>query len=206
MKKCAFIRSDKNGLKSCPFGLPIKEGCKCAGDSVSHMCPLQFISEDKRDQVEKANLRVYIYYKTGDRCLYANDIMKEQDVVNCDFGDSAAGMGDVAFSGSPLYAQTFSGQGLSGLYAFPLGFYADNNQSRNLFQGLFSLVGNFDTNLIKNGEIKEEIVEKLELGNKLTTEEMQELINKLRKCRNKYEDNRADLGKIIEIGNKYNAC
>ena len=203
MKKCSVIRSDQNGLKSCPFGLPIKEGCKCAGNSVSNMCPLQFIDEDKRDQVKKANLRVYVYYKTDNRCLYANNIMKEQNVVNCDFGDNAAGMSDIAFSGSPLYAQTFSGQGLDGLYAFPLGFYADNNQSRNLFQGLFSLVGSFDTKLIKSGEIKKEIVEKLEFGNKLTTEEMQDLINKLRKCRNEYEDNRTDLEKIIEIDNKY---
>jgi len=203
MKKCSFVRSDNNGLKKCPFGLPIIKGCACAGDSVSHMCPLVFVPEDKRDQVKKANARVYIYYKTGERCIYASNIMNNQDVVNCDFGDTAAGLGSVPFTGSPLYSQTFGGVGLDGLYAFPLGFYADNNSSRNLFQGLFSLVGEFDTNIIKNAGISKEIVEKLEFGNKLTTEEIQELIDSIRKCRNKFESNRTDLAKINEIASKW---
>jgi len=160
MKKFSWIRSDiDKGDGKCPFGLPIIEACHHAGDSITHMCPLESISKDKRGAVEKANKRVYIYYKTDNRCLYASDIMDDQKVVNCDFGDTGAGMKSPTFSGSPLYPQSFSGLGLSGLYAFPLGFYSDNDASRNLFLGLFSLVGYKVYELIKETSIK--VLEKI---------------------------------------------
>ena len=207
MKKCAFIRSDSKGTKKCPFGLPITLACLNAGDSVTHMCPVSSISEDKIESVIKANKRVYIYHKTGGRCLYAADVMEKLDSVNCDFGDTAAGMHSPAFSGSPLYAQTFAGVGLDGLYAFPLGFYADNNSSRNLFQGLFSLVGHFDMEIIKNGIVNnpnmKEILLKLEEGDELNTDETLDLENALTECRRKYEDARTDSAKADELARKW---
>lgn len=171
MKKLCWIKSDK-GEKRCPFGLPITEGCKCAGSSVLHMCPLESIYDDKKQLVEKANKRVYIYYKTNCRCIYAVNIMENENTVNCDQDDVAAGMQMKAIEGSPIYAQSFGGIGLDGLYAFPLGFYADNNESRNLFQGLFSLVGSAENVIIKESECKEDEEEEL------TQEEIVELCNK----------------------------
>jgi hypothetical protein len=201
MKKCAWIKS-KDG--KCPFGLPITEGCQFAGDSVSHMCPLKTIPKDKQEVVEKANKRVYLYYKTNTRCMYAANIIESLNAVNCDFGDTEAGMSMPSFSGSPLYAQTFAGIGLDGLYAFPLGFYADNNESRNLFQGLFSLVGNKIYELLKSGSIvSEEIIEKLSLNELLTNEEQLELFRAVENCREKYEDNSTDTGKLNEFINKW---
>jgi hypothetical protein len=170
------------------------------------MCPLQSISdEDKKDQVEKANKRVYIHYKTKSRCLYASNIIKAKDAVNCDFGDTGAGMSVPTFNGSPLYAQTFSGIGLDGLYAFPLGFYADNNESRNLFQGLFSVVGkNVYDEIIKetameNG-VSRAIVEKLKSKEQLTNDERLYLAV----LRKKYEDARTDSAKARELAEKWN--
>jgi len=145
--KCAFIRKDKNGENSCPFGLPILNACENAGDSVTYMCPIEEAPEGSF--VDKANKRIYIHYKTDSRCLYASNIIKEKEAVNCNFGDTGAGTKMPSFSGSSLYPQTFGGVGLDGLYAYPLGFYADNNESRNLFMGLFSLVGNNIYDLIK---------------------------------------------------------
>jgi len=210
VKKCAFIRSDKSG-KKCPFGLPIIDSCLHAGDSVSHMCPLDFVEDDRRKgQVEKANQRVYIYYKTGTRCLYAASVIKDKNAVNCDFGDTAAGLSmDKALSGSPLYAQTFGGVGLDGLYAFPLGFYNDNNESRNLFQGLFSLVGkkNMENgDIIKEAvsELPESTVLKLEENKKLTEDERQEVFSALEKCRQEYEDQRDDSGKMKDLADTWN--
>lgn len=187
MKKCAFIRSDNKN--SCPFGLPITAACHNAGNSVSHMCPISMVEETKGEVVKTANLRVYIYYKTGDRCMYAANIMDGQNVVNCNMGDSAAGMHSPAMSGSPLYTQNFAGVGLDGLYAYPLGFYADNNQSRNLFEGLFSLIGETETFEIIKEALSEDILDKLENNEKLTTDERLEVENSLSTCRNKYDDN-----------------
>jgi len=207
MKKCAFIRSDEKGDKRCPFGLPITEACEHAGDSVAHMCPMNMVTSDKQDKVKMANARVYIYYKTGDRCMYAANVIKEKGVVNCDFGDTAAGMHGPAFVGSPLYAQTFSGIGLDGLYAFPLGFYADNNQSRNLFEGLFSLIGFQKPEIVKNAVLDnpemKKIVEKLEEGIKLTTDEAMDLRNAVEQCRKEFEENRIDSAKADELARKW---
>jgi hypothetical protein len=210
MRKCAFIRSDKQDAeRRCPFGLPITEACHNAGSCVSNMCPLEMIPEDKKDRVLKANSRVYIYYKNGHRCLYSAGIMDQQKSVNCDFGDTGQGLHAPSFQGSPLYPQTFAGVGLDGLYAFPLGFYADNNESRNLFQGLFSLVGDRAFEIIKmaifnNSEMKD-IVEKLENGGELTSEEYSYVEDSLETCREKYDSNRADTSKYIELDNKWNS-
>lgn len=206
-KKLAFIRSDVKGTKRCPFGLPITEACSNAGDATSHMCPLAFVSKDKQEQTKKANARVYVYHKTGDRCIYAANVMEDHRAVNCDFGDTAAGMKSPAFVGSPLYAQTFAGIGLDGLYAFPLGFYADNNQSRNLFEGLFSLIGSDSPDIIKEGILSDpnmkSVVEKLEEGKELTTEEKLDLENALNECRRKYENSRTDSAKADELARKW---
>ena len=201
MKKCAYIRSDENN--PCPMGLPISQACQNAGESVSHMCPLSMIDEAKKDIIRKANLRVYIYYKTGNRCLYAANVMVEKQATNCDFGDNAAGMHMPAPSGSPLYAQTFAGCGLDGLYAFPMGFYSDNNQSRNLFEGLFSLIGAENFEIIKNAQIPQNIIDKLEDNKSLTTEERQELESIIGNLRNEFEENRDDPPKAIELANKW---
>ena len=151
MRRCAWVKGEKRDER-CPFGLPIALACRHAGGSVAHMCPLAAVGDGHRERVAKANKRIYIHHKEGERCSYAVDIMDQDPkdpLVNCDFGDVGQGTGGATFEGSPLYAQTFAGVGLDGLYAFPLGFYADNNASRNLFQGLFSMLGGFAPDIIK---------------------------------------------------------
>lgn len=202
MKKCAYIRSDVKGERQCPFGLPITKACNNAGNSVFHMCPLKMVPEERSEQIKKANQRVYIYHKDNTRCVYAANIIDSKNVTNCNFGDVGAGMHAPAFEGSPLYAQTFAGHGLSGLYAFPLGFYADNNQSRNLFEGLFSLIGAKKNGIIKRA-LSEEIKRKLEVGEKLNTEERLELENTIYECRQEFEDKRTDPAKADELARKY---
>jgi len=208
MKKKAWVRSDKeNAERRCPFGLPITEACEHAGSSVTHMCPLEAVSGEQKEKVEKANRRVYIYYKDNNRCLYAANVVRNLKAVNCDFGDTAQGMHAPAMVGSPLYAQTFSGIGLDGLYAFPLGFYADNNESRNLFQGLFSLVGKEKVELIKQalqGGCPPCMLKRLEEGGEITTEERQEMERFLDQCRYEYEQDRTDSAKAKELADKFN--
>jgi hypothetical protein len=205
MRKRCWIRGEDKG-KKCPFGLPIALACQHAGESVTHMCPLEALPGNKRERVALANRRVYMYHKNDQRCLYAVNVFDEAKAVNCDFGDVAQGMGGPAFSGSALYTQTFSGVGLDGLYAFPMGYYADNNESRNLFQGLFSLLGSsampgiLRTALLTSGNLWD----KLRKGESLTQEERAELENVVGECRQEFEDGRRDSAKARELADKWN--
>jgi hypothetical protein len=205
MRKDCWIRSKSSG-KRCPFGLPITLACHNAGESVTHMCPLEGLPEDKRQRVEQANRRVYLYHRSGQRCLYGVNIMDQAQAVNCDFGDVGAGMGGATFTGSPLYAQTFSGIGLDGLYAFPMGFYADNNESRNLFQGLFSLLGAAAPAIVRLAirEGSPELWEKLRAGERLDEEERQRLEEMMEACRQEFEAARTDPAKAQELVEKWN--
>lgn len=205
MKKTCWIRGTDKG-KKCPFGLPITLACNNAGDSVTHMCPLESVPEEKRERVALADRRVYLYHKTRQRCLYAVNVMDEAQAVNCDFGDVGQGMQGMAFSGSPLYTQTFSGVGLDGLYAFPMGFYADNNESRNLFQGLFSLLGAHAPAIVKvaMAEGEAELWEKLKKGEPLAEGERARLEAVVEKCRREFEDARNDPAKARELADRWN--
>lgn len=192
-KKCAFVRSDKDGRKRCPFGLPITKACEHAGDSIRHMTPLEMVNgEEKQAQAIKANKRVYLYTRDDKRCSFAANIMEDYNSVNCNYGDNAEGVPlPQALEGSPLYAQTFSGIGLDGLYAFPLGFYADNNTSRNLFTGLFSLVGSVAPVLIKNAieATNKNLWDRIENGDILLPKEQDELNGILVELNNFFKEN-----------------
>ena len=207
MKKCCWIRGEDKE-KKCPFGLAITLSCHNAGDSVTHMCPLDAVPEDKKERVELANKRIYIYHKTG-KCLYAINIMDEAQAVNCNFLDNAQGMGGegTAFSGSPLYTQSFAGGNLDGLYAFPMGFYSDSGESRNLFQGLFSLLGAHAPEIIKIAIMDQESVlwEKLKEGQPLTEQERLNLENVIETCRQDFEASRGDAAKARELADKWNS-
>ena len=205
MKKCSFILSDKNENKECPFGLPITKGCLFAGSSVSHMCPLSLIEGgNKKEKTAKMNKRVYLYYADGTPCLYAANVLEKFDAVNCNFGDTAQGMHAPVLEGSPLYAQTFGGTGLDGLYAFPLGFYGDNNTSRNLFQGLFSLVGSEKGNIIKQAILicNKKMFEKINNNKFLTNDEKKEVNFIVTVCNKYSEEIKKDPMKIIDFFNK----
>jgi len=214
-KKLAIIRGDE--IRGCPFGLPIVDACENAGKSVDRMAPLTNIEEEgQRDNVAKANRLVYAYHKDGKTCPYADKILKSHNKVDCDFGDTGAGQHSTSFRGSPLYPQTFQGIGLDGLYGYPLGFYADNNESRNLFFGLFSLLGfSRPEELIKladkydeSGEDeKADILDKLLRKLQSTKENHKETFAKIEKYledyRDKYEKERTDTGLLWELSDAW---
>lgn len=204
MKKCAVIRNNEN--RPCPFGLDIPSACENAGESVAYMCPLKMIEEKKREQVEKANKRVYIHHKTGQRCIYASDIIDQNDSVNCNFGTYAQGLGNAPFEGSPLYPQQMSGGiGLGGLHAFPLGWYSSNDTIRNIPYGLFSLIGEKELAIIKIAINMEnnELWGKIENGEVLLTEEQKELDRIVDKCRQEFEDTTDSPAKLRDLSNEY---
>jgi len=216
-KKLAIIRG--NELRGCPFGLPIPQGCKHVGEAINRMAPLSAGENDaQKEQIAKANKLIYVYHKSDHECPYADKILENHDKVDCDFGDTGQGQKSVNWQGSPLYPQTFAGIGLDGLYGYPLGFYADNNESRNLFFGLFSYLGSDQTKeLIKlankydecgetdKADIIDKIIDELEkVADKDEFEEkIREVENFLDKYREKYEDERMDSGLLFELADRW---
>ena len=139
-KKLAVIRG--GDIRKCPFGLPVTIACENIGDAIARMAPLDVAeTEEEREKLTKANRLVYINHKSGKKCPFADKILPNHGKVDCDYSDTGQGQQSADWAGSPLYPHTFTGIGYDGLYGYPLGFYADNNQSRNLFFGLFSFVG-----------------------------------------------------------------
>lgn len=209
IEKDATVRGE--GVRECPFGLPIPEACNNVGDAIHRMAPVE-----ESDRVKKANRLVYAYHKGCKNCPYADKILAEHGKVDCDFGDTAAGKKSVPFRGSPLYPQTFHGIGLDGLYGFPLGFYADNNESRNLFFGLFSLLGHATIDdLVKladqydcgGDKEKADILDSLLTKLQKIKEEYKDTFEKVEKYleeyRNKYEHDRDDTGLLWELSDAW---
>ena len=142
--KLAIIRSDTNN--SCPFGLPIINACSNVGKAIFKMKAID--DKDDNKTLNHNNL-VYFYDKTGAPCPFAENILINNNKVNCDFNDTGAGIKMPTIDGSPLYPKIFTDE----LYNNQQGYYGDNDTARNLFLGLYSLLGEKTINgLIKLGK------------------------------------------------------
>lgn len=148
MKRLAVIRKDT--VRSCPFGLPIPYACEHAGDAIDRMQVLEEVDKDRRDKVRKSNRKVYLHEKTGQRCPFADKISEEHKSVHCDYGEGGEALRDFPLRPSPFYPRVFSGLGQTGLFSYPIDYYWDNPQARNLFTGLFSIyASNGEINIMK---------------------------------------------------------
>lgn len=186
LEKEAVIRGDN--IRDCPFKLPIPYACKCVGSAIYRMAPTK-----DNETIKKANRLVYAYHKECKQCPFADKILDNYEKVDCDFGDTGQGMESTPFRGSPLYPQLFQGMSLTGLYGYPLSFYGDNNTSRNLFFGLFSMLGRCTIEeMIKLAEKYEE------RGEEEKAYIINNLLDKLSKIREKYQDTFDKLKNYLE--------
>lgn len=128
-----------SGVRECPFGLPVTLACKSVGDAINRMQPLDEIASDKQDICKRDNRRIFRHYADGNKCPFADSIVEHRNVVNCDYGDSAAGIKEVALPASPSYPRIFNGLWPTGLFAYPVNFYSDNYESRQIFAGIYSI-------------------------------------------------------------------
>ena len=142
-------------VEKCPFGLPIIDGCNAAGGSVSgdtseprpaiaDMIPLDEAEDDSElSAIIEENIENLLLINNPKKCPFADSIMKEKKCVDCKFDKNQPGMpaGNVGLNGSPLYPQLMIGNGESAQYGYPLDYYSDNNESRSVYYGLYSLVG-----------------------------------------------------------------
>ena len=92
-------------------------------------------------------------FETGDmitliKCPYGFymqvvEVEKEKKSVDCKYDpkQSTIPAGNVGLVGSPLYPHIMVGNMPEAQYGYPLDYYSDNNESRNIYYGLYSLVG-----------------------------------------------------------------
>ena len=159
MRKLAMIRDTNDG---CPFGLPIPLGCKSAGDSVERMAPLSMLGKDKPEdnvlddetnEVKNANRMLLSIENPCQRCKYAGKVIKDKDKVECNFDSNAPGIGNSpGLVGAPFYSIVYNNATYDGLYSYPVGYFGDENISRNIYYGLYSLQGGANNPIIKEAE------------------------------------------------------
>ena len=135
-KKLIKLATVRDKQRVCPFGLPITDGCKCAGNSLGKMTPIMQIKKDfdvpvvnnkeALQEIIESNIRIMIWdnqhNEQGAQCKFANIIFEGKDKVECGFGDESNGLGHVDFSPIPSYTSYFS----SGYAAVPIGFYSEH--------------------------------------------------------------------------------
>jgi hypothetical protein len=141
--KLSVIR--KTTEDSCPFGLSVPTGCANAGDSVTKMAPISILGEkatnEEKNDIKEANIRLFNWSKPCDRCIYANELMTKEDAVNCSYNEKkSTDIGEL--NPAPYYSKVYDNTAIDGLNSIPIGYYADYDISRNLFYGTYSINSN----------------------------------------------------------------
>lgn len=137
--------------KMCPFGLPVTYGCKCAGGlteegsaAISLMKPVTKIKdEDLAIEVIEGNWELLDLVEKSSRCPYADAIIDDGSAVDCKYNEDSSILpaGNISFSGSPYYPHLYVGNTEKPGYGYPLEYSSDDNESRTIYQGLYSLIG-----------------------------------------------------------------
>lgn len=141
--KLAVIRTNED--EPCPFGLKIPYACKKAGEIVSKMAPIDILGDKvEKDEIKalvRANRKLMILEADGNRCPYADKVFSDKKAVECNFDSNAPGISQVGLEPSKFYSKVYDNIAYDGLYSYPMGWYGDNNISRNLYYGAYSLQG-----------------------------------------------------------------
>lgn len=135
MKQLPILTNRDGG---CPFGLNITSGCFTVGESINEMTLLaDGETDDDRKRILNENIEIWRKVKQEPkRCIHATKIMSDQRAVMCGFEEFGVAP-DI--KGSPAYARVLNDYALSGTTTTPQGYTVDNNTSRNLYYGIYSL-------------------------------------------------------------------
>lgn len=158
MKKISKILSAQ--YDKCPYGLPITHACKCAGNLVEKMFPIDLADENYKEAILKNNNDILNWQCKKEKCKYAHSLFLEKDnVVECGYDQSGL-VQNPGFNGSPLFTKMYGGIGLDGLYSYPLNYYSDNVPDRGLYYGKYNLEspGSAENDLVKEAQ---RIIEKM---------------------------------------------
>jgi hypothetical protein len=135
-------------LNSCPFGLPVSKGCRCAGgkvmdteqSAISLMTPIDNVEDSDKDSVLEDNLEALQLVEEPKECPYLDSILKK-DKVNCRFdpNDQDILKGQVSIGGSPAYPSIYVGNN-SSMGLDPFGDRYLGNDQKTVYRGIYSLI------------------------------------------------------------------
>jgi hypothetical protein len=123
--------------KACPFGLPIPDACKCAGNSVFSM---KRIKDDSSKEDKEYNYQVFLSIEEESECPFADLILEKKGAVDCKYNpeDYRKMSGNSFVSGSPIYPNLYIGNSKS-YQSYPVNYYSDDN-IRSIYYGIISLI------------------------------------------------------------------
>ena len=123
--------------KTCPFGLPIPDACKCAGKSVFSM---KRIKDDSSKEDKEYNYQVFLSLEEESECPFADLILEKKDAVDCKYNpeEHSKMSGNSFVSGSPIYPNLYIGNSKS-YQSYPVNYYSDDN-IRSIYYGIISLI------------------------------------------------------------------
>ena len=123
--------------KSCPFGLPIPDACKCIGDSIFY---LKKINEESSNEDKEYNYQVFLNVEERNACPFADLVLEKNNSVDCKFDQNnyKKMSGNSFVSGSPIYPNLYIGNSKS-YQSYPVNNYSDDN-IRNIYYGIISLI------------------------------------------------------------------
>ena len=138
--------------KLCPFGLPVPGGCTGAGgqledsknSAVSYMQPIDdSMSDEESEEAMENNWELLFSIDEDRKCPFADMIFEDKESVDCKYDEASGSLpaGNVGLQGSPLYPHVHVGNMPKAQYGYPLEYYSDDNESRNVYYGLYSLIG-----------------------------------------------------------------
>tara|TARA_A200000159_G_scaffold157799_2_gene174356 strand:- start:2372 stop:2806 length:435 start_codon:yes stop_codon:yes gene_type:complete len=139
-------------LKTCPFGLSIPGGCKSAGglsakdetSAIFNMVPLEYAkTEEEKGHIREDNLEELLLAEGFEPCPFADLILEDKKSVDCKYDSEQPEIpaGNVGLNGSPAYPHIMVGNMPKPQYGYPISHYSDDNESRNVYYGLYSLIG-----------------------------------------------------------------
>lgn len=123
--------------KSCPFGLPIPDACKCIGNSI---LSLKKIDENSSKEDKEDNYEVFLTLESKETCPFADLIFEKKKAVDCKYNpeDHKKMSGNSFVSGSPIYPNLYIGNSKS-YQAYPVNLYSDDN-IRSIYYGIISMI------------------------------------------------------------------
>jgi hypothetical protein len=180
MKKLSIIRG--KDVVSCPYGLPIIEACCNIGDNILKMQVLNEMPDDKIKQAINNNHIIYMTQQIGERCVFANEIMKKYNKVDCSYGDSAAGEGVSYLNPSPFAPSIYISQrpdmpNTQQNITDPRLFFDEPGRGIDVPFGLFSVFAD-----------KYNQQELIKLANAKTTNNLPNIVDKIGTLKGKYFD------------------
>jgi hypothetical protein len=123
--------------KSCPFGLPIPDACKCIGGSIFS---LKKIDKDSSKEDKEENYEVFLSIEQKSECPFADMVFEEKGAVDCKYNPEEYRKlsGNSFVSGSPIYPNLYIGNSKS-YQSYPVNYYSDDN-IRSIYYGIISLI------------------------------------------------------------------